>query len=190
MRSTVYGTGSMLHVPHPCDEFHRPRFRLRVCCVRCLLCGIVSSSIVTATSHRDSRCQLHPPLRHNSEIRPNSCDQPPPRCSLSRSLSPRSIRNSPHTLLAMPFQTTKPRTLHTIDHTVLFHHRFHLRRQLLVLRSQLVRWSLKTVVVIFTMAGLTNFLVVVQDADWGLGYGRMPFHEALYFVVVSFSTVG
>ncbi|CAM9278886.1 unnamed protein product [Ectocarpus fasciculatus] len=63
-------------------------------------------------------------------------------------------------------------------------------RQLLVLRSQLVRWSLKTVVVIFTMAGLTNFLVVVQDADWGLGYGRMPFHEALYFIVVSFSTVG
>ncbi|CAM9399544.1 unnamed protein product [Ectocarpus sp. 6 AP-2014] len=63
-------------------------------------------------------------------------------------------------------------------------------RQLLVLRSQLVRWSLKTVLVIFTMAGLTNFLVVVQDADWGLGYGKMPFHEALYFIVVSFSTVG
>lgn len=90
----------------------------------------------------------------------------------------------------MRLRTTKPRTLHTTDHAVLFHNRCHCLRQLLVLRSQLVRWSLKTVVVIFTMAGLTNFLVVVQDADWGLGYGRMPFHEALYFIVVSFSTVG
>lgn len=63
-------------------------------------------------------------------------------------------------------------------------------RQILVLRSQLVRWGLKTVVVIFILAGLTNFLVEVQDADWGIGYGNMPFHDALYFVVVSFSTVG
>lgn len=63
-------------------------------------------------------------------------------------------------------------------------------RQTLVLRSQLVRWSLKTVVVLFILAGLTNFLVEVQDADWGIGDGHMPFHDALYFVVVSFSTVG
>lgn len=59
-----------------------------------------------------------------------------------------------------------------------------------MLRSQLVRWSLKTVVVLFILAGLTNFLVEVQDADWGIGDGHMPFHDALYFVVVSFSTVG
>lgn len=59
-----------------------------------------------------------------------------------------------------------------------------------MLRSQLIRWSLKTVVVIFTLTGLMNFLVEVQDADWGTGTGSMPFHEALYFVVVSFSTVG
>lgn len=45
-------------------------------------------------------------------------------------------------------------------------------------------------VVIFILAGLTNFLVEVQDADWGTGYGNMPFHDALYFVIVSFSTVG
>eukprot|EP00903_Cladosiphon_okamuranus_P015886 g14672.t1 len=63
-------------------------------------------------------------------------------------------------------------------------------RQILVLRAQLVRWGLKTVVVIFILAGLTNFLVEVQDADWGNGYGYMPFHDALYFVIVSFSTVG
>lgn len=63
-------------------------------------------------------------------------------------------------------------------------------RQTLVLRSQLVGWSLKTVVVIFILAGLSNFLVEVQDADWGTGFGYMPFHDALYFVVVSFSTVG
>ncbi len=59
-----------------------------------------------------------------------------------------------------------------------------------MLRSQLLRWSLKTAVVIFLLAGLSNFLVEVQDADWGTGYGTMPFHDALYFVIVSFSTVG
>lgn len=63
-------------------------------------------------------------------------------------------------------------------------------RQILLLRSQLIRWSLKIVVVIFTLAGLTNFLVELQDADWGTGHGNMPFHDALYFVIVSFSTVG
>lgn len=65
-----------------------------------------------------------------------------------------------------------------------------LRRQVLVLRSQFVRWSLKTLVVLFILAGLTNFLVEVQNADWGVGHGNMPFHDALYYIVVSFSTVG
>lgn len=63
-------------------------------------------------------------------------------------------------------------------------------RQVLVLQSQLMRRGLQTLVVIFIMAGLTNFLVEVQNADWGTGYGRMPFHDALYYIVVSFSTVG
>lgn len=40
------------------------------------------------------------------------------------------------------------------------------------------------------MAGLTHFLVEVQDADWGTGPGTMAFHDALYYIVVSFSTVG
>ena len=63
-------------------------------------------------------------------------------------------------------------------------------RQILVLRSQFVRRCLQTLVVIFIMAGLTHFLVEMQRADWGTGEGEMPFHDALYYIVVSFSTVG
>ncbi|CAN0056547.1 unnamed protein product [Ascophyllum nodosum] len=67
---------------------------------------------------------------------------------------------------------------------------FDRSRQILVLRSQFVRRCLQTLVVIFIMAGLTHFLVEMQRADWGTGEGEMPFHDALYYIVVSFSTVG
>lgn len=59
-----------------------------------------------------------------------------------------------------------------------------------MLRAQFVRRGLQTLVAIFIMAGLVNFLVEVQNSDWGAGYGVMPFHDALYYIVVSFSTVG
>jgi len=55
---------------------------------------------------------------------------------------------------------------------------------------QFVKMVMNLVVGILVMAALFNFMSTVNKSDWGEGPQNFKFHNALYFVVVTMTTVG